>query len=201
MSENFEHTGLDNLCEALREFNGDTETPLDFERFGKLAYIIASAVEADDNDHRDLANFLMKTVFNLQSVTPSSPLIETLRSSGWTNIVWSRSCERLETNVHSLFENYAELLIPDSKLIEGRRDKHNIPDAWISIRGEEIPVEMKRNKFDARAMKQLRRYMTAFNTKRGLAVAKEMIVDCPDDVIFIPIAILEEVARTHEKTY
>lgn len=201
MSDNFEHTGLDNLCEALREFNGDTETLLDFERFGKLAYIIASAVEADDNGHRDLANFLMKTVFDLQLVTPSSPLVELLRFSGWIEIEWSRSYERLEANVYSLFKNYAELLIPDSKLIERRGDKHNIPDAWISIRGEEIPVEMKRNKFDAKAMRQLRRYMTVFNAKRGLAVAKEMIVDCPDDVIFIPIATLEEAARTHEKTY
>lgn len=201
MSENLEHTGLDNLCEALREFNRDTETPLDFERFGKLAYIIASAVEADNNGHRDLTNFLMKTVFDLQSVTPSSPLVDILHFSGWANIIWSRSYERSEANVRTLFENYAELLIPDSKLIERRGDKHNIPDAWISIRGEEIPVEMKRNKFDAKAMRQLRRYMTAFNAKRGLAVAREMIIDCPDDVIFIPVATLEEAARTHEKTY
>src|SRR5690625_7230046 len=61
-----------------------------------------------------------------------------------------------EFSIHRKFnEQVNDLLGSDAKIIKRINDIHHQPDSWVSIKGEHIPVEMKLNKFNQKALKQL----------------------------------------------
>lgn len=92
-----------------------------------------------------------------------------------------------EAFVHQLFRNaYRTVHQP-------KKDAHNQPDAWLkSSKGDFIPVEMKKNKFDKKALKQLERYIKAFDCKEGIAVGSTLDTELPDYIKFISISQLRE---------
>lgn len=73
-------------------------------------------------------------------------------------------------------------------IVEHKNIKGHIPDAWVNKNGELIPVEVKVDKFNASALKQLSRYMSVYNTKHGYAVAKRLTVMLPKNITFIPFS-------------
>lgn len=101
--------------------------------------------------------------------------------------------KKYEFYYQGLFKEKISKLLP-CKVIKGKSDSHNIPDAWIELNEEEIPVEVKLYDFNNKALKQLERYMQAFNCKHGIAVARELCTELPENIRFIPISELEKVA-------
>lgn len=83
--------------------------------------------------------------------------------------------------------------IRKGKVIKNRNDGHNIPDAWVESNGYIIPVEVKLKSFDVRALEQLKRYMKAYGSEKGVAVARELSVEIPNNIDFIPFSELEAV--------
>src|SRR5690625_5381955 len=74
-----------------------------------------------------------------------------------------------EFSIHRKFnEQVNDLLGSDAKIIKRINDIHHQPDSWVSIKGEHIPVEMKLNKFNQKALKQLLRYMEFYNSQKGI---------------------------------
>ena len=88
-------------------------------------------------------------------------------------------------------ENYSK--IRNGKIIKNKTDGHNIPDAWVEEDGYIIPVEVKLRKFDQRALNQLLRYIKAFGSSKGIAVARELAVELPHNIEFISFSELEVV--------
>lgn len=93
---------------------------------------------------------------------------------------------------HGLFNKYAHLVIPGCEVVERTSDGKNIPDSWIFLDGKYMPVEVKLHKFDKKAKNQLERYMRVYNTLMGVAVARELTVSLPDNIVFVG---LEELIR------
>ena len=90
-------------------------------------------------------------------------------------------------------ENYSK--IRKGKIIKNKTDGHNIPDAWVEEDGYIIPVEVKLRKFDQQALNQLLRYIKAYGSSRGIAVARELAVELPHNIEFISFSeweVLEE---------
>ena len=88
-------------------------------------------------------------------------------------------------------ENYSK--IRKGQVIKNKNDGHNFPDAWVEENGYIIPVEVKLRKFDPKALKQLLRFMKAYGSLKGIAVARELSVKLPHNIEFISFSELEAV--------
>lgn len=83
-------------------------------------------------------------------------------------------------------------LMSGASIVEIKHDKENIPDAWVNYNGENIPVEIKKDKFNKKALSQLQRYIKAYNAKKGIAVGMELTIELPENIQFVPISSLIE---------
>ena len=117
-------------------------------------------------------------------------------------VLWELSCavvkhialEKRETEIyiHNLFtEKYNKL--GNGKIIRKKNNPKFIPDAWVRINGEDVPVEIKRDIFNKSALNQLLGYMEFYTAKREIPVAKKLSVELPDEIEFIPISRLESI--------
>lgn len=105
-----------------------------------------------------------------------------------------RMMEKLEPNeldYQKLF-NCVYPYISNSKIISVKHDGKNIPDSWILKEKEKIPVEVKKDNFDNKALEQLKRYIRVYKCKHGIAVAKYLTIEIPDNIIFVSIKELED---------
>lgn len=92
--------------------------------------------------------------------------------------------QRKEFYYQELFKEKSEKL-GYGKIIEYRNDGFNKPDAWVEKNGEKIPVEVKLNDFDGKALNQLLRYMTVYKAKNGIAVGRNLKVGIPPNIMFV----------------
>lgn len=110
-----------------------------------------------------------------------------LRNCVYENIMWDKSL-RTELYYQGVFKKHIkEILGNGYELIKKTSDNRNIPDAWVTHNGEIIPVEMKIGSFDGKALKQLFRYMNKYDTKKGIAIGNELVVEIPNNIQFISI--------------
>ena len=90
-----------------------------------------------------------------------------------------------EMDMHASFISRINEFLPTAEII-GRKDSiRHIPDLWVAIDGDEIPVEMKLNGFGPKALRQLQRYMFFYKSKQGIAVARSLNCEIPDNITFI----------------
>jgi len=99
--------------------------------------------------------------------------------------------QKSEFYYHSLFNKLASSIIPGCTATLRKNDGHNFPDSWVKINGREIPVEIKLHNFGEPAVKQLERYMNAYNSGFGIAVGCSLTSSIHDNILFIPISELE----------
>ena len=96
----------------------------------------------------------------------------------------TRSFIRNEFYYQKLFKsNYQK--IRNGKIVNIKTDGDNIPDAWVKLSNEIIPVEVKLKKFDKKALKQLKRYMRVYGCNKGIAVSDTLTVELPKNIEFI----------------
>lgn len=112
---------------------------------------------------------------------------------------WVNSLHETEYVYQSMFCKNVDKLIPDAKCVNRKNDRHNIPDAWVELNGEDLPVEVKRYCFDKKALCQLQRYIDFFHTNGGIAVAEKLTVELPDNIVFISLDQVREVAGKNEQ--
>lgn len=98
-----------------------------------------------------------------------------------------------------LFNKYAEKIIDGSKVVRRKHDNKNIPDSWVKIGDEYIPVEVKLNNFDKNALNQLLRYMNAYHCNRGIAVGRKLTTAISSNIMFINNDILDNMNNLKER--
>lgn len=91
-----------------------------------------------------------------------------------------------------LFNDKCEIILDGVKLIKKKSIYGHYPDAWVKIGVEEIPVEVKLNDFDKKALKQLERYINVYNKKKGIAVGRKLSVELPHNIAFVSLDELEQ---------
>ena len=114
-----------------------------------------------------------------------------LRNCVYENIV-QHECSKTELYYQSVFKNNVKEILGDEyEIIKKSSDNKNIPDAWVSYSGEIIPVEIKIHEFDKKALKQLLRYMTKYETKHGIAIGERLTVDLPNNIVFVEMSVIK----------
>lgn len=63
------------------------------------------------------------------------------------------------------------------------------PDGFVILDGETLPVEFKLHSFDSKAKSQLLRYLKAYNTTRGIAVAQNLHCELPANILFVQVRV------------
>ena len=103
-----------------------------------------------------------------------------------------------EAYYNYLFDKYAQKIIANCVVIRKKCTTQNRPDSWVRVNGEEIPVEIKLNSFDKKALRQLERYMFAFGANKGIAVGDNLSVKLPRNIEFIPLSDLDRFENNEE---
>lgn len=159
--------------------------------FGLSCFYLAIAVDASEGNNDSLSKRFFGLADDL-GYHGESWAYNTIRNSAMADVVFTKNRRDTEARYYDLFEKHLHKVFDEStKVIEGHSNAKNKPDKWIEINGVEIPVEMKKGEFDAKALKQLQRYMSVFNSVAGVAVGSHMTVDCPTNVIFVPTSTLD----------
>lgn len=115
-----------------------------------------------------------------------------LRSAVYYNAL--REFDFNEYYYQGLFKRYASEVLPGCKIIKRGNNNKHVPDSWVSIDGEAVPVEVKLGDFDKIAMRQLKRYMDFYKCSQGVAVgARKSVEPWPENVFFIPNAALQQI--------
>lgn len=103
------------------------------------------------------------------------------------SIFYTMRCQlnEKESEIVKIIKENLNEYIPNATLIKKVSNKNNIPDIWVEINKKDIPIEVKTNDFDNKALKQLIRYMVFYNCDKGIAIASNLTCDLPDNVSFI----------------
>ena len=112
-----------------------------------------------------------------------------LYSAARLDIAWARSRSRLElTGTQPRFESNLETLLPGATMAKKPKPKTPTrlrPDFWVELEGAVMPVEVKKGKFNAKALDQLLGYMQEFGCDQGVAVGATLAVTLPQNVRFV----------------
>jgi len=91
-----------------------------------------------------------------------------------------------ESDVVSWFEKkYKNILGEGVEIVSNKDDEYNKPDLWVKEKENYIPIEVKRNGFDKKSLKQLERYINFYNVSKGIAIGTELKCDLPHNIKFI----------------
>lgn len=169
--------------------------PLDkqFQIIGMVSYLLASITDNMDRNgnikkiHQVMRNFSYVRGHIMDLLEADFTLQEAMFREN-------------EFTIQALFNSYADCVIPGAKVVKKKNDRHNVPDSWIELDGEEIPVEVKYGNFNKRAMDQLNRYVNAYSCKRGVAVGRALTTEFPEGYIFVSIEELETAQKENEKS-
>ena len=134
---------------------------------------------------------IIEVADHLFGVSPTDYTYFSLRNCVYENIMWEKS-SRTELYYQDVFKKHIkEILGNNYELVKKTSDNRNIPDAWVSCNNEIIPVEMKIGNFDGKALKQLLRYMNKYDTKNGIAIGRQLAIEIPSNIQFIPIDVVK----------
>lgn len=102
-----------------------------------------------------------------------------------------------EFTIQHLFKENVEKILGENchLILHKKNNPKHIPDAWISDNGQEKPVEAKLGTFDAKALKQLQRYMRVYGCICGIAIGRTLGVEIPNNINFISISRIKEVTK------
>lgn len=91
-----------------------------------------------------------------------------------------------EKDVHKWFkENCEHVLGEPYKITSFKNCAKYQPDAWVTKEGQLIPVECKLTNFDHKALLQLIKYMKHYGAVNGIAVAKNLCCELPENITFV----------------
>lgn len=152
--------------------------------------MLAAAVESESEEEtRDILNAL--NVFRNDDVFNSLYYAV-------LNLVIDRRMREHQTKNEFYYQEMFRKAYPrisNTKIITVKNDGENIPDCWVEKDGKRIPVEVKKDKFGKKALRQLQRYMRVYKCNHGIAVGKKLDVNLESNIEFISICDLEDVIR------
>lgn len=164
------------FCEATGRKEGFVDGRI-VDRFR----LLACACDADTEKEAEETMSLASEIFH----PFDDSMFNIMYDVAWHYIIHKFS--RSEFYYQSKFdENYSK--IRNGKITRVKSDGYNIPDSWVLKDDELIPVEVKKNSFDAKALKQLERYIKVYGCKYGIAVGSQLTTELPNNIEFIPIS-------------
>jgi hypothetical protein len=93
--------------------------------------------------------------------------------------------DNTEYSQYPVFQKMIDTLIPGASIVPPPLKHRLKPDFFVEREGLISPVEIKRGTFTNTAVKQLQRYMTAYNCVTGYAVAPKLAGTLASGMMFI----------------
>ena len=152
------------------------------DRFKLLALAVDAETEEEAWEILHVASILFHPL--------DDPYFNSLYRASAMEVVQSH-CKNEFTYQDMFKRNYSK--IGKGKVVNLKTDGHNIPDAWIRRGDYILPVEVKLNGFDGKALKQLERYMKVYKCEKGIAVGRTLNVKLPQNIEFVFLSELEGV--------
>ena len=103
--------------------------------------------------------------------------------------------KRNELYYQELLKENISKIIPGCKVVTKKTNGKDIPDAWVEMDGEVLPVEVKLRDFNDKALAQLNRYIQAYKTNGGIAVGRRLSTKQQENILFICIDEFEKVEK------
>ena len=101
------------------------------------------------------------------------------------HIAWKESVGNTEAARESYFKNNVAVIVGEgAKIAPAVASQKHRPDGWVVLNGNLMPVEIKKGNFDAKALRQLTRYMDYYKTSNGIAIGRNLTVELPDNIQF-----------------
>lgn len=114
-----------------------------------------------------------------------------------------------ERDYYKIFDDKVKELQDDKiSVIWKKNNPKHIPDRWMNIGSNVIPVEFKLHEFNNSALTQLNRYINFYNCEYGIAIGSELTIGLPNNIWFISLSdinngniykILTDIRTTLEK--
>lgn len=166
----------------IKFINGEKKLFINGEISNPYILLSNAIDEKDDNVSREYLhlanNFRDDNIYNNLYFATLSTVTDRIMSK--------RIGEFTEFDVHELFKKRYPL-ISGAEIINVQSNKQDIPDVWVLENGLKIPVEIKKGRFNKSALRQLKRYINAYNCSFGIAVGEEVTVDLPGNIKFVSI--------------
>lgn len=103
-------------------------------------------------------------------------------------------------DVHPSFSAALSRVYPGAVAVPVHRREDRMCDFLLDFSGDLVPVEIKKGKFDRKAVTQLRGYMEAYEARRGIAVGDVLAAPLRPGMEFISLAELSPVSEA-SRTY
>lgn len=160
-----------------------------FDKYDLLAGAITLSKKGNDRQSWDLIE-LSRLFFDVrEDVTFKTLTIATI------NTITNNNYDT-EFKIHNLFDTSLPMLFNNEAIIVNMKsNRHHIPDRWISLNENIIPVEIKLKDFNFNAFKQLNRYMNFYKCSNGIAVGEKLTTLLPNNIRFISI---EEIKKNNK---
>lgn len=175
-----EITMMGHVYQVVEE-DGELEIYIDGEHIDRF-HMLALALRADNKDSAKLILKNTSALYHHRGDVVFNELYEATFEKIARNFYFKN-----ELYYQDLFKEKAEEL-GYGKIVSHKDNPKHKPDAWINRNDELIPVEYKLHNFDAKALKQLTRYMTFYHAGHGIAVARKLIVSLPENIEFVPFS-------------
>lgn len=168
----------------------DERVPLQIEllAYRTLALAIQKAINAEEKSF--FAEECYDMINKVSSYFPHdgglvSDLFSTMECAAlqFVTDVWNQS--QYERAMYGKILPLIKETFIDAKEVYPELKKGHHPDMFIESGGRVIPVEVKRGKFDNKAISQLRRYMDVYESEVGIGVARQIPEHECEGMIFL----------------
>lgn len=182
--------------------DGNVSRYADFRRIGIASSYLGIAVDLAKDNCFESAWYIISNIADKigYSCCDDDTYIKLSNATKYyITLIEDRLCNFDEMYYQILFNKYAPDIIGDCIVVEGECDRYNIPDSWVIVDGDLIPVEIKLGSFNKKALSQLERYIRVFEKNKGIAVGKSLNVELPNNITFIQTSKLDELDVDRKK--
>jgi hypothetical protein len=156
------------------------------KRHDNLSLALSDACFLACNGNHDLA---IKKIGEIDLVNLNEPMLHLFNAAlGYIGECFKTTTS--EKTIQSIFFENLDKYIPGAVEIKTKTNSAHIPDGFICLDDQILPVEVKKVFFGVNELKQLTRYMDFYGCKKGVAVAPAFsysISSRVNDVIFVKI--------------
>lgn len=155
-----------------------------------LIDFVSAMVSLDKAAHQTLLNPLdldanLKRISDLGYYLRGMPFLEyAVTSLAMKSFL---DCQPKESDVYEWFKKELESILPGYEISDKKSEAKHRPDFWLLEKqsGGLVPVEIKKNGFDQKGLRQLERYMSHYGAEYGIAVGSSLLCELPEKVKFI----------------
>ena len=148
--------------------------------------LLALAERATDKKAAAVVLQLASILFHWQDDSTFNSLYGAVAMS----IAWATN--ESEATIYDLFsKNFKNVLGENVEIVKRTNNGKHIPDFWIKTEQGVIPVEVKLKDFNLKALHQLSRYISFYETTGGVAVGENLTVELPENITFVSIESLK----------